>query len=176
MGALNRQLHMEGVYEHEDAEGAIKTFLPAFVENPEALTQQFAEFERQLYVDVTTPAHEAISHIIDAKQGSIIITENVDLKHEAEGSRHDAVHLDSSLETFDLVKKRAEKAQVLITVGLSADDRSVIAYLKEKNPQLKIMAFALPPRHEKDIPSFLQGDYAIFGDCQQLLPKLADEL
>jgi len=172
---LQRELHLEGT-KFPDPRGALNTFMPAFLSAPEEIVQKFDQFVNQCQDDVSTPAHEAISQILSKKPGAAILTENVDLKHEAEGSRRAAIHMNSSKESFDLVKKRADVAKLLVTVGLGSDDRAVIAYMKEKNPNLKIVALALPPESPDQIPSFLQNDFAVYGDCQQILPEVAKML
>lgn len=178
MNTLNDRLHffLEGMHDRSDPQGAVRTFLPAFINHPEQLTQAFSQFNEQLYADSSTPAHIAIAEIVESKPGSIVLTENVDKKHEAKGARISAVHLDSKRETFDKVKMRADKTQLLITVGLSVDDRAVIAFLKNKNPHLKIVALSLSPQEQGDIPTYLQGDFLVAGDCQQILPVVASKL
>lgn len=142
--------------------------------NPENLLNKVHEFRKQLFDDVSTPAHSAISKIAENKKKTIVFTENIDLKHEAEGSRLKAVHMDSDEESFNKVKLRAPDIKVLVTVGLSKDDRAIIQFLKRENPELKIISFTLS---DETIPDYLdENDAVVLGDVQETLPKLAKSL
>lgn len=139
--------------------------------NPENILNKVHEFRKQLFDDVSTPAHTAISEIAEDKKETIVFTENIDLKHEAKGSRLKAVHMDSDEESFNKVKLRAPDIEVLVTVGLSKDDRAIIQFLKRENPELKIVAFTLS---DETIPDYLdENDAVVLGDVQENLPKVA---
>ena len=141
---------------------------------PSELIAKVDEFKAQLFEDVSTPAHVAIADIVASKEGSIVFTENVDLKHEAEGSRLAAIHMDSDSGAFTKAKLRSSEAKVLMTVGLSADDRAMIQYLKQQNPDLKVVAFTLS---EETIPKYLdENDAVVLGDAQEILPLIAEVL
>lgn len=132
------------------------------------------EFRMQLFDDMSTPAHTAMSEIVDNKEEAIVFTENIDLKHEAEGSRLRAVHMDSDEESFSKIKLRTPDAEVLVTAGLSKDDRAIIQYLKREKPELKIIAFTLS---NDTIPDYLdEGDAVVLGGVQETLPKVAQNL
>jgi len=129
--------------------------------------QQFGE---QLFADCSTPAHRAVAEIVEAKPKAVVFTENIDYKHEAEGSRVSVVHMDAGHEVHTKVKLRANEAKLLITVALSKDDRAVIQYLKQTNPELKIVALTLK---EDTIPDYLgKNDAVVIGDCQKFLPQI----
>jgi hypothetical protein len=156
-----------------DGEDFLKVFKDPTKYPPSNLLSKVDTFGKQLFDDVSTPAHEAISEILDLKKGAVVFTENIDLKHEAEGSRLGVIHMDSDNEAFTKVKLRSH-ANVLITVGLSKDDRAVIQYLKQQNPDLKIIAFTLS---EKSIPEYLDSsDAVVLGDAQETLPALANKM
>ncbi|HNP89058.1 MAG: hypothetical protein BWY24_00233 [Microgenomates group bacterium ADurb.Bin219] len=149
-------------------------FVKQFRENPGILAAKVRQFANQLFTDTSTPAHEAIAGVIEAKPGTIIFTENTDLKHEAKGSRVSAIHLDLESGAFDKVRKRAIDAKILITVGLSKDDRGIINYLKRERPNLTIVSFTLT---ERTIPDYLdQNDLVVLGDCQEKLPQVVPGL
>lgn len=145
-----------------------KTFILSFEENPEDLITKLKHFRDTLFADASTPAHTAIAEIVKAKPGSVVFTENSDLKHEAEGSRLSAVHVGRQTNDFLDVRLRASEAKLLITVGLSKDDRAIINYLKKINPELRIVAINLVPTEYLDA-----GDAVVLGDCQEILPKVA---
>lgn len=145
------------------------------INNPPAeIIQKLEEFKKQCFADLSTPAHNALTEIVKSKPGSIVFTENVDLKHEAEGSRLKAVHFDTGGDSFNKVRMRTPGAKVLVTLGLSQDDRGVIRYMKEHNPNLKIIAFNLS---EGTIPKYLDDKDAVcLGDIQKILPEVAQKL
>lgn len=137
---------------------------------PSEILARVREFGNQLFEDVSTPAHVAMADIVRAKTESVIVTENIDLKHEAEGSRLSVIHAGTE-EAFLKIKLRSSKAKMLITAGLSIDDRAIIEYLKQQNPDLKIVAFALS---DDSIPEYVgENDAVIIGDIQEILPQVA---
>jgi NAD-dependent SIR2 family protein deacetylase len=146
-----------------------KGFHTQFNETPEQLLAKVTHFGETLFADVSTPAHIAIAEIVQSKPESIVFTENADFKHEAEGSRLSVMHAGNQTNDFLDVRLRAPEAKLLITVGLSKDDRSIINYLKRINPELKIVAINLVPTEYLD-----SNDAVVIGDCQKILPKVAE--
>ena len=61
----------------------------------------------------------------------------------------------------------------LVCTGLSNDDRGLIAYFRELNPGLKIVANSLP----NQVPEFIlpddPNDLYLPGDTQEIMPELA---
>ncbi|MBW3022041.1 glycosyltransferase [Candidatus Woesearchaeota archaeon] len=166
-----------GMNQFKNALGLLDgSFIEAFTSQDKTsldrILSNLHEFRRQLFTDVTTDAHKAITQIVKQRPGTLVMTENIDLKHEAEGSRLDALHLDNPEERgFDVIKAR-KVPKVLITVGLSLDDRAVIQYLKQKNPDMKIVSFT-----RSSVPAFLdETDAVVLGDAQETLPEVAEEL
>lgn len=139
-----------------------------FKDNPEQLLAKVNHFRDTLFVDASTPAHVAIAEIVKVKPGSVVFTENADLKHEAEGSRISVIHAGRQTNDFLDVRLRAPDAKLLITVGLSIDDRAIIAYLKLMNPRLKIVSVNLGRS-----PYLDNSDAVVLGNCQEILPKVA---
>ena len=149
------------------AANGINGFIDYCIANPENIVKVVEQFDDQLFSDNSTPAHEAIAKLIKAKPGIYLCTENLDHKHEAQGSRIRPSRFGGQ-STFDSIRK-ADKVKVLITVGLSHDDRSVIGYLKEHNPELEIVAFT---RSGEIKPYLGDEDFMVVGDCQETLPEL----
>lgn len=164
MNGFDRTMHLD--------QGPV-VFLRHFHEDPEALAEAFLDFRRSGLVDISSPAHIALAQIVRAMPGASVFSENFDLKHEAEWSRLDVVHLGSAA-SHEAWKERSGKAVTLVTVALSHDDRAGIAEMVEKNPKVRIIALALPD----GIPTFLAGESpneaVLLGDCQETLPQLAD--
>jgi hypothetical protein len=153
-------------------------FVTNFASNAGDLAKRFRDFIGTFYEDVSTPAHIAIKNIVEQKPGASVFTENHDLKHEAEGSRIKPVHLGNQ-RSYNQFIEAAERAELLITVGLSHDDRAGIELMKKENPNLKIVAFSLPI-DQATLPNFLAendpNDSAILEDAQVLLPEVAEKV
>ncbi len=127
----------------------------------------FQAFCSVLLAAQPTPAHIAINTICHNAH-TMVITENVDGLHKASGCpmffSHDA-QLKGSIENV------FAEADVIICVGLSADDCGLLAYFKTCNTAGKIISIDL------QLPAYLGGeDYFLRGDCQKILPQLADLL
>lgn len=169
MGEFGQEMHMDN---------GTEAFVTTLANNPQELTQKFRDFTHLFYEDASTPAHVAIADIVKTKPGSVVFTENFDMKHEADGSRIDPIHFGSLQSHLDL-QTRAKTAKTLVTVGLSHDDRAAIAVLKKENPDLKIIAFSLPAE-QAPFPNFIKendpDEAVILGDCQVLLPQIAQQV
>lgn len=140
--------------------------------NPNDLLQNSIRFRDLLIADVSTETHIAIAQIARKYRGCLVMTENLDFKHKAKGSRYPAMHLGS--ENFEDLISKATGRKILMTAGLSHDDRSLIRYLKEVNPDMVIVAFVLS---EDTVPDYLgEEDFVVFGDVQETLPKLSEGL
>lgn len=149
--------------------GESSSFIEMFFNQPEMLVDKVICFKEQLFSDCTTDAHKAIAEIVSLKPGLLVLTENIDLKHEAEGSRIFVCHMGKTPNDFDIVREKTRDIKLLITVGLSQDDRAVIAYMKKHNPDLKIVAFTLSP---ETTPKYVGSEDSILvGDCQETLPN-----
>ncbi len=134
------------------------------------IVNSLRSFSTQLMESRSTPAHGALAQIVRLKRGSVVLTENADMKHEIAEIRRNLIRLASGNE-FKKIEKLAKSAELLITVGLSRDDRAVIQYMKMYKPSLKIIAFTLS---KATIPEYLDGSDAVcLGDVQKTLPKLA---
>lgn len=147
----------------------IKGFINRYLEDPDGVLMAVSSFSEQLFADYSTPAHGALAKLIEDKPGAVLYTENLDHKHEAEGSRIKPKRFGGS-HSYEGIQSM-EDPKILITVGLSHDDRGVIEYLKEQHPGIIIVAFTLS---EETKPNYLgDEDFMVVGDCQETLPELA---
>ncbi len=145
-----------------------------FRDNPDKLVDKVKEFGNSLFIDKSTEAHKAISKLVEKKPGVLVMTENIDLKHEAEGSRLAVTHMDGDNLAFGQVILRTNVTKAVIVVGMSHDDRAILEYMKHRNPDVMIVAI---DNCVKGVPSFLgKEDTLIQGDCQKTLPELVERL
>ncbi len=164
MGELQLQLGLAG-----NGEG--KNFGEIFRDNPEELLDRVREFGDQLFADESTEAHKAIAELVRQKPGTLVMTENIDLKHEADGSRLKVTHMDSDAAAFGQVILRTPGTKMILVVGLSHDDRAILEYFKEHNRDVQIISV------NKETPNFLGNeDGLVLGNCQEILPELVGRL
>lgn len=148
----------------------METLIRRLESNPKSVLQAIEDFNRSLYFTPPSPAHIAIAKLSHRPE-TIVFTENLDSLHQRSGISpivmKPAQEMLSELDIEEL-----KKIDVLITTGLSHDDRGFIAYLRELNPQLQIIANA----HPGEVPDFINPNNAldIFvpGDAQEIFPEL----
>src|SRR5476649_1955854 len=56
-----------------------EAFIQALLDDPEALSEAFKKFDRQINTANMTEAHKAIKEIMDAKPGATLMTQNGDV-------------------------------------------------------------------------------------------------
>ena len=149
-------------------------FLQALLEDPEKLTEEFRKFAQQINTSNPTDAHKAIKEIMEAKSGATLMTQNGDRNHEASGVR--PIHMAALPEFFEFLKGRIDKASLIVTAGLHADELSILNWMATNNPNIRIAAIDLG-RSVATYPNYLtQGDYILPGDAQKTLPAVASAL
>ncbi len=163
MQELSKQLGLV-----ENPEG--NDFDELFRSNPEKLIEVAKKFGDSLFADVSTDAHISIAKLVAEMPGVLVLTENMDLKHEAVGSRLGVTHMGNK-SAFGEVIVRGQATKVLWTIGLSHDDRGVLAYLKQENPDLQIIAI------DQKKPNYLGSEDGLLkGDCQKVMPELVENV
>jgi NAD-dependent SIR2 family protein deacetylase len=81
-----------------------------------------------------------------------------------------AIHLTGSWLKENVKPEWLKDIDVVITIGLSYDDRGFLGWYKENNPNGKIIAINLSQ------PPYLGSeDFILKGDCQNIIPKLEKE-
>jgi hypothetical protein len=120
-----------------------------------------------------TDAHSAISQI----GFDLVFTKNLDNLHEKAGS--ETIKLNGvSAKRFkaEVNSEELKKIDVLVTTGLSHDDRGFIAYLREINPNLIVIANDLPG----SVPNFLdpsnKKDLYLEADAHKLFQEISKTL
>lgn len=149
-------------------------FLQALLDDPEKLTEEFKKFAQQINTSNPTDAHTAIKEIMEAKLGATLMTQNGDRNHEASGVR--PIHMAALPEFYEFLKGRTDKASLVVTAGLHADELSFLNWIATKNSNVRIAAVDLG-RSIATYPSYLKkGDYILPGDAQKTLPAVASAL
>ncbi len=137
------------------------------VANPQGVIDSWEEFTKAAFEKTATPAHQALGTLAQ-KLKSQIFTENVDHLQERAGVK--ATHLTGPWLKENIRPEWLKDIDVVITVGLSYDDRGFLGWYKENNSNGKIVGVNLSQ------PSYLGNeDFILKGDCQKVIPELKKE-
>ncbi|MBA3953710.1 hypothetical protein H0X48_00115 [Candidatus Dependentiae bacterium] len=136
--------------------------------NPEMVTRNFGIFVLSTIESATTLAHKRLAVLAQHLKTSII-TENIDLLHEATGIRP---LFAGDQKTHDLWSaQNLQEVDLVICIGLSHDDRGFIAHYKNSNAQAQIVAL------DYKAPNYLDDhDMLLPGDIQVNLNLLANQI
>ena len=153
-----------GIDDDEEKDG----FLKRAFDSPETITQAWMEFRRLACATLPTPAHKAL-HRLAKYQQCAILTENIDLLQERTGVR--PLHISAEWFSDNVQLDWLCEIEVVVTIGLSADDRGFLGWYKGENPEGKIIAVnARQPRY------IGEGDAIVMGNLQEILPQLERNL
>jgi len=142
-----------------DMSRKVDDLLQKAITNPQSVIDSWEEFTKAAFEKPATPAHQALA-VIAQKIKSQIFTENVDHLQEKAGVK--AVHLTGPWLKENIQPEWLKDVDVVVTVGLSYDDRGFLGWYKENNPNGKIIAINL------NQPSYLGNeDFLLKGDCQE---------
>ena len=134
------------------------------VTNPQGVVESWEEFTKAAFEKPATPAHQSLGRLAK-KLKSQIFTENVDHLQERAGVK--ATHLTGPWLKENVQPEWLKDIDVVVTIGLSYDDRGFLGWYKENNPNGKIVAVNLSQ------PSYLGNeDFLLKGDCQKAVPEL----
>lgn len=124
----------------------------------------FAGFCQKAFTAEPTPAHRAIVTIALSKKVQVM-TENFDFLHQRSGIMPFCVSASSVRK--QVAPDELKSVDALVCVGMSADDRGLLQWYKDQNPQGKIIAFNL------EVPQYVgPDDYVVLGDVQKTLPAI----
>lgn len=162
----------------------VKTFTAAAGKRQE-VAETYTHFLESIFEDASTPAHVSIAGIIKHfGRRPRLLTSNFDCKHEAMPSSLQAVkipagwwHPEKSTNKGTQAREVVEQLgrqplRLLVTCGVGDDTRGVLRYLKQAQPDLKLLAVS--QNQPESIPYLGQADYCVTGDAQQVLPAIAD--
>jgi len=131
----------------------------------QAVLEEFSQFCHRAFTAEPSPAHRAITTIALTKKVQVM-TENFDFLHQRAG----IVPFEVSARAVrkNIAPGEMRDIDALVCVGMSADDRGLLQWYKDQNPQGKIIAFNL------EVPTYVgSDDYVVLGDVQETLPKIA---
>lgn len=135
------------------------------ITNASAAVEKFKQFCDEAFQLQPSAAHYAIAELANAKQCAVF-TENIDVGHQKSGIK--PIMPDPTLRSQGAHFKAID---AIICVGLSHDDRGLLAFYKEHNPAGIIVAIDLKQ------PDYLgEEDKLLVGDLQKILPELAAEM
>lgn len=134
------------------------------IESPRGFADKIKIFHDACLYSPPTPAHYALKDI-SLYKSTRLITENLDCLHETSGILPYRVNAQQLRE--EVGGKSIAQYDYIICVGLSFDDRGLMGWYKEQNPEGKIIAVDLFQ------PSYLgDEDYWLMGDLQTLIPEI----
>lgn len=147
-------------------------------DDPKSRLESIAEFFASLDTSQPTKGHKALRDLASTVNSPMpLFTENTDTLHQQTGIP--TVALDRT--DVEILKSSVDPEQIknldyLVTSGLSHDDRGFIAYLREINPELKIIANDLPG----SVPDFYNpgnpNDLYLAGSAHDVFPKILEKV
>ncbi len=138
------------------------------IESPREFASRIKIFHDACLYSAPTPAHYALKDI-SLHKSTRLITENLDCLHEASGIFPYRVNAQQLRE--EVGGESFAQYDYIICVGLSFDDRGLLGWYKEQNPEGKIIAIDLFQ------PSYLgDEDYWLIGDLQTLIPDIRNTI
>lgn len=147
-----------------DGDSDIDDFARLAVREPEKLLERMQGVRDKMSGSQPTRGHRALAEIA-RKLRCQILTENIDLLHERSGVR--PVHVSKEEINLKVQSWMLRQVDAVITVGLSVDDRGLLALYKHYNPKGKIIAINMK------WPEYLRkGDALVEGDAQEVLVEL----
>ena len=134
---------------------------------PQSITKAFDEFCKSAIYAQPSAAHVALKNLARIKSAAII-TENVDLLQQRTGIKPLHTACD---ELRNVSERDLQAVQVVVCIGLSADDRGFLHWYKYHNPRGVIIAINFTA------PMYLSdADYIHYGDIQTVVPALLERL
>lgn len=150
-----------------DMSKKIDSLIQRAVNNPQDVVKSWKEFTTAAFENPATPAHKSLGRLAK-KLKSQIFTENIDHLQEKAGVK--AIHLTGPWLKENVRPEWLKDIDVVITIGLSYDDKGFLRWYKENNPKGKIIAINL------NQPSYLGNeDFILKGDCQKVVPEIEKE-
>lgn len=144
----------------EDREKRIKSFLDNALNNSQQLCKTFSEFCDLMFENPPTRVHEVVQKISFLKNCKII-TENLDFLHQRTGILP-VMAKPSIIKAEDI-----KEVEAIICIGLSFDDRGLLAFYKNNMPDGIIISIDLKQ------PIYIDSnDYFLQGDLQAILKEL----
>ncbi len=147
-----------------DKSKPIDDFTQLVLNNPAEAQEKFQKFCESAFENEPTKAHIFLAELAKLKQTKIL-TENFDLLQERTGVK--PYHTEEALLRKDIEPEWFKEIDAIICIGLSYDDRGLLAWYKENNPSGKIVSLDLAQ------PAYLgEDDFWVKGNLQKTLPQI----
>lgn len=160
ISAMSNVATMKGLEASLNMDKGIRAFLKEAWRNPEQIRAAFAVFCNSAINGEPTSAHYALKKMAQEKSVAII-TENVDLLQQRTGI--EPIFAYSEL-LASIPKNDWQQIDAIICIGLSHDDRGLLAWYKQHNPDGILVAIDLK------VPNYLSdNDYVCLGNLQEIL-------
>lgn len=145
-------------------------------QNPKQVLSSIKEFYQSFYLAKPSPAHEAIAELASSVNKPMpVFTENHDLLHQKTGINVMQMRAAPVMKA-ELDMDAIKNLDCIVCTGLSHDDRGFLAYLREINPNIKIIGNALPGQKPDFIDDENPLDIYLPGDAHEILPKLVQKV
>ncbi len=144
-----------------DKEKDVDWLLLSVLTDPWELERRWRSFADRMRDAQPSPAHLALTRFC-LDQNVQLFTENFDLLHQRAG----IIPIIPEWPWFEknLSLEEIRQIEYVVTVGLSEDDRGLLAYLRKHNPQIIIISI------NPNLVSYLgQQDIWFADDCQKIL-------
>ncbi len=130
------------------------------------------EFYESFYFTNPTLAHEAIADLATTINKPLpVFTENHDLLHQKTGINTIIMKPADQMKQY-LNEDMIRKLDCIVCTGLSHDDRGFIAYLRNINPNIKIIGNALAGQKPNFLIEGEQKDIYLPGNAHEIFPEL----
>lgn len=142
--------------------------------DPKSILKSVREFYESLYFANPSPAHEAIAELaIELPNPLLVFTENLDLLHQKTGINVIAMKPANQMKPY-LNEDQLRQLDCIVCTGLSHDDRGFIAYLREINPNIRIIGNALLDQKPYFIDESNSNDVYLAANAHEVFPRLLD--
>jgi NAD-dependent deacetylase len=165
---------MEEIYQFQEkilginSSRLIDDFLKRVLKSPEEVIEAWKGFQEKFRKSSPTPAHWSLKDLALMMKAKIF-TENYDNLHEKTGIK--PIRPEASYLKENIRPEWLREIEMVVTLGLSHDDRGFLGWYKKCNSQGKILAIDLKP------PSYLgEEDIFLEGDLQKVVPELARKI
>lgn len=147
----------------EQYDGALN--MKKIIDNAPSAIAKFKQFFDGAIQLQPSKAHYAIAEIAHTKQCAVF-TENIDVAHQKSGIQ--PIMAEPKLREQGSYFKDID---AVVCIGLSHDDRGLLAFYKQHNPAGVIIAIDLKQ------PNYLgEEDILVMGNLQEIVPSLAQKL
>lgn len=150
-----------------DLKQEVDWFSHIILTNSNTALEKFSQFCNIAFHWEPTPAHVALAKIA-TKKWTTICTENFDRLQERTWIKAYHISWDDMLQRYN--PEYFKEIDAIICIWLSHDDRGLLWWYKQHNPQGKIIAFDLQQ------PEYLgDEDYLLQWDVQKILPEIQSQ-